>query len=298
MRALFKMVFAKSQFASHLPMFGAFTVKPSPRFSFGWCAAVIGALAAMPLAHGFADGARNPGRIRVAVYADEGVTKDRLPQLIDCLPDVDGFEVEKITAAQIRDGALTRVDVLIFPGGSASQQGKTLGNEGRESVRQFVDDGGGFIGICAGAYLASIEYPWSLGLLNAHVLDGEHWARGEGDVRLRISPAGRETLGANAESCTIHFENGPLLGPGHKKGIKPYELLAVFDSEIVENGAPKGVMKGAAAIARGSYGKGRVVCFSPHPEKTPGREPLLRAAVRWAAQQIAPADEQEVATER
>jgi hypothetical protein len=42
-------------------------------------------------------------------------------------------------------------------------------------------------------------------------------------------------------------------------------------------------MKGTTAIARGKFGKGRVVCFSPHPEKTPGREAFLRSAVRWAA---------------
>ena len=42
-------------------------------------------------------------------------------------------------------------------------------------------------------------------------------------------------------------------------------------------------MRGTTAIARGHFGKGRVLCFSPHPEKTPGREPFLQAAVRWAA---------------
>ena len=78
-------------------------------------------------------------------------------------------------------------------------------------------DGGGFVGICAGAYLASIEYPWSLGLLNAHVVDDEHWARGVGNVQLRISPIGQAALTADKEICTIHFENGPLLDPATRK---------------------------------------------------------------------------------
>ena len=62
----------------------------------------------------------------------------------------------------------------------------------------------------------------------------------------------------------------------------PY-ALASYATEMRKNDAPPGVMKGTTAIARGKFGKGRVVCFSPHPEKTPGRETFLQAAVEWAA---------------
>ena len=83
--------------------------------------------------------------------------------------------------------------------------------------------------------------------------------------------------------CTIHFENGPLLGPGEKDDIDDYEPLATYETEMRKNDAPPGVMKGTTAIARGKFGKGRVVCFGPHPEKTPGREPFLQSAVKWAS---------------
>src|SRR5262249_42314320 len=117
----------------------------------------------------------------------------------------------------------------------------------------------------------------------ARVIDGAHWARGMGKVQLRLSSNGEEALGCDKPACTIHYENGPLLGPGASKKVGNYELLATFDSELTENGAPAGVRTGTAAIVRGNYGKGRVVCFSPHPEKTPGREGFLQTAVRWAA---------------
>lgn len=61
-----------------------------------------------------------------------------------------------------------------------------------------------------------------------------------------------------------------------------YELLASYDTEMTQN-APAGTMKGTAAIARGKFGDGRVFCFSPHPEKTPGRAAFLQSAVRWVA---------------
>jgi glutamine amidotransferase-like uncharacterized protein len=222
--------------------------------------------------------------IRVALYADKGATIKSLPEVEKCLKKADGFAVARVLAKEIRSGALDGYDVIICPGGSGSGEGETLGDDGRNRVRAFVKRGGGYIGICAGAYLASIEYPWSIGLLNAHVLDRPHWDRGEGNVDLKVSSAGKTSLSTDIESCTFHYENGPLLGPGEKDDLPAYELLASYDTEITQN-APPGTMKGTAAIARGKYGEGRVVCFSPHPEKTPGREAFLQSAVRWAARQ-------------
>jgi hypothetical protein len=82
---------------------------------------------------------------------------------------------------------------------------------------------------------------------------------------------------------TVRYNQGPLLAPADKKGVPEYEPLASFETEVAENGAPRGVMKGTTAIARAEFGTGRVVCFSPHPEQTPGLKSLVRQAVRWAA---------------
>jgi glutamine amidotransferase-like uncharacterized protein len=224
-----------------------------------------------------------PKSIRIAIFADAGVTKAGVIQVERSLPEPQGFDTKPITAKQIRGGALKDFDVLIHGGGSASKQGETLGEDGRKAVKKFVDGGGGFIGICAGAYLASAQYKWSLGVLDAKVIDGAHWARGQGDVTLRLTSAGEKALQPEKETCTIHFENGPLLGPGKKDDIEDYEPLATFETEMRKNDAPPGIMKGTTAIARGKFGKGRVVCFSPHPEKTPGRETFLQSAVQWAA---------------
>jgi glutamine amidotransferase-like uncharacterized protein len=221
--------------------------------------------------------------IRVALYADEGAAIKGSPHISEALTAEKGFEMSIVSAERIRDGELDRVDVLIQPGGSGSKQAKTLGDDGCDREKKFVAEGGGFIGICAGAYLASANYPWSLGLLDAKVVDTAHWARGTGQVQLTITPAGRAALGADEEHCPIYYGQGPLLAPGEKDDIDDYELLATYETEIAKNGAPEGIMRGTTAIARGHFGKGRVLCFSPHPEKTPGREPLLQAAVRWVA---------------
>jgi hypothetical protein len=65
--------------------------------------------------------------------------------------------------------------------------------------------------------------------------------------------------------------------------LPDYRSLAAYESEIAENGAPRGVMIGTTAIAAADYGKGHVICFSPHPEKTAGLSGFIRASIRWTA---------------
>ena len=221
--------------------------------------------------------------IRIAVFSDAGVTKAGVKQVERCLPESEGFKVKSIDAEQIRDGDLKNFDVLIHGGGTASKQAETLGDKGRDAVKKFVSDGGGFIGICAGAYLASAEYKWSLGVLDAQVIDGAHWARGEGDVKLRLTSAGQKALQPDKENVHDPFRKRTSPRTRKKGRHRRLRTARTFASEMRKNDAPLGIMKGTTAIARGKFGKGRIVCFSPHPEKTPGRETFLQSAVRWAA---------------
>jgi glutamine amidotransferase-like uncharacterized protein len=232
----------------------------------------------------FSDEASKSRPIRVALYADAGAAKTGSPKVKASLPKEEGFELKLVSAEEIRNGALDDVDVLIQPGGSGSKQAYALGEEGRKRIKDFVSNGGGYIGICAGSYLASAYYSWSLNLLDARVVDSEHWARGTGEVTINLTPSGRKALETDKEQCVIYYGQGPLLAPAEKADINDYEQLASYETEIAKRGAPTGVMKGTTAIARAEYGKGRVECFSPHPEKTPGLEPFLQAAVRWAAE--------------
>ena len=73
-----------------------------------------------------------------------------------------------ISAADVQDElALRGFDVLVVPGGSAGQQAEELGPAGLGNIRQFVRRGGGYCGICAGAYLAMDGDGRWLGMLNA-----------------------------------------------------------------------------------------------------------------------------------
>jgi glutamine amidotransferase-like uncharacterized protein len=219
---------------------------------------------------------------RVAVYSDEGAGKSET-DLVKALKANPHLEVHRITAEQIRGGILKGMDVVIHPGGSGSKQGSQLGPGGRETVRSFVREGGGFIGVCAGAYLASADYDWSLHLLDAKVVDRQHLARGTGTVNVALSAEGRILLNHDSPTAEIYYGQGPLLAPANRPDIPDYKPLALYETEIAKKGAPSGVMKDTTAIASGEFGKGRVFCFSPHPEKTKGLEPFLDHAIAWTA---------------
>lgn len=227
--------------------------------------------------------------VHVAVFQGAGVGPSS-EDLLSTLEDSENIElaVRRISAEGIRAGELSEFDVLIHPGGSGSKQGKALGERGRESVVQFVRDGGGYLGVCGGAYLATNDYSWSLNLIDAKCVDRLHWARGAGSVNIQLSPAAATFFRRTGDRMEIHYGQGPLFGRPEwdDAGVPNYQSLAVYESEIAEKGAPKGVMKGTSAIVRARYGSGRVFCFSPHPELTEGLGHLVPMAVSWLAQVV------------
>lgn len=229
-----------------------------------------------------ADSASTNATIRVAVYHDKG-TGGSIRNLLEALALDPTFAVTEIKAEDIRAGALKNHDVVIHPGGSGGKQGRHLEEVGREQVRQFVAQGGGYVGFCAGAYLASNDYPWSLNLLDAQVLDKQHWARGTGPVRIQLSEAGTQLFGTSTNQINIYYGQGPLLAPKEDPEVPDYQELATYATEIAKKGAPEGVMRGTTAIATASFGQGKVFCFSPHPEMTPGLQSFVHRAVRWSA---------------
>ncbi|RCS53884.1 biofilm PGA synthesis protein PgaC [Bremerella cremea] len=243
-------------------------------------AVALVALAVPAVAH--AQKAAPAKTIRVAVYDHSNGDSGGWKNLKKILVPETGFETTMVTPQDIRDGVLKDYDVLIMPGGSGSKQSKMLEEKGRENVKNYVKSGGSYVGICAGSYLASSHYSWSLGILNAKVWDRSHWNRGTGNVELEFSSSGSEVLKAEKDEMECYYGQGPLLVPDNNPDLPGYEVLATYGTEIAKKGAPEGAMVGTHAIVRTKYGEGRVICFSPHPEKDGGPNALMIEGVRWA----------------
>lgn len=68
-----------------------------------------------------------------------------------------------VRSEDIKNGVLKNYTALFVPGGWASNKIKTLGDKGTEAIRDFVKNGGNYIGFCGGAGLATLD---GIGLLN------------------------------------------------------------------------------------------------------------------------------------
>jgi hypothetical protein len=176
------------------------------------------------------------------------------------------FCTEVITATQLctNNGDYLResFDVVVVPGGSSSQYGEKLGPEGLTFIREFVRAGGGYVGICAGAFLATSGFnpEHSLGLLDlelrvhhsaASSISTPSWATGRGMVNIRFTDEGTKLFGGwesesptrrtkkgtvdekpeSVDTVSIRYSNGPLfqVDDSLPNGLL---LLAIFDSEI------------------------------------------------------------------
>lgn len=246
------------------------------------------------LARSVATTDEGPWRVRVAIFdagLDNGSTTRKLTRIVDA---ESRFSWKFISSADVQAEALDEFDVVVVPGGSGSEQATILGKDGKRSVREFVKGGGGYVGICGGAFLATAKYDWSLALVNAKTLTGEIEVpgigsrsvamRGAGTVKVELTDAGKKVFGSYSSFLNMKYGGGPILSPAGMANLPEYVSLAVFRTEVWEYEAQRGTMINTSAIIAGRFGKGHVILFSPHPEMTQGLEPLVRRAIMATGQ--------------
>ena len=258
-------------------------------------------------------------QLRVALYDDLGgsstkraVTNCRgAADLEACLRGAAGrvgeFKTHRLTGRDIAEGALKegRYDILVQPGGEGVAQGKQLGESGMQAIRDFVSDGHGYIGICAGANLASSDpnyMPHALGLLASRSIDTQPSypqvknLRGVGTADIVFTPLGKQVFDTEVHGvANVVYANGPILARDDSNTTDPlrssFEVLATYETEVRTTAYARQLahlgedhdMIGKPAVIAAPYGSGRVLCMSPHPEKPQGANWMIRSAVRWTA---------------
>jgi glutamine amidotransferase-like uncharacterized protein len=227
------------------------------------------------------EAAETPKTLRIALYDGPGSAGKGVPRMTELLSNRPEFQLTLVPPADFSTVQHSRYDVVIFTGGSGSGQSKGIREEGLKTVQSFVQSGGGYVGICAGAYLACSGFSWGAKVLDAKTVSPK-WRRGVANVKIQLTDEGRAILGSITSETDVKYANGPILTPFGDANLPDYRPLAIFTTEVSENETPVGVMKGSPAIAAGAFGKGRVIAISPHPEQTPGLDELVRNAVRWA----------------
>lgn len=238
------------------------------------------------------------GVLRVALYDDLGARN----RTAACHPvwvrqtmrDLKDLDVSLISAEDIRQGALEgQFDVLIMGGGSSRTEAATLGEVGRNRVKQFVESGGGYVGVCAGAFLAA-QNSYGLGILPAR---SKPTGAG-GLATLKLPEEVRGWSGLPAADLNVAFHGGPILVLNDDAQKHDARVWATFAADVKVEGkgaseeddaAPANAkpaktipLAATPAVLSANYGKGRVVVLGPHPERAPGPQPLFWTAIRFA----------------
>ena len=221
--------------------------------------------------------------IKVGVFDGHGGAQTCVWEAVESIKIDKGMAVRLITTSDIANGCLDSLDAIIIPGGGGSRQYLNLGHENQQRIRSFISNGGGAVGICAGAYLFSNTPDYACFAINgAQAIDIEHDNRGHGLAKFTLSDEGKSIfpeLAALDTNYVVYYE-GPVFV--NAPDSINYTSFATMESDVhEEGGAPANMTNAKPFFIGNSYGKGRVFSSIAHPEATPGMRWLIPRMVRW-----------------
>ncbi|MBL3285010.1 putative biotin-protein ligase domain protein [Rickettsiales endosymbiont of Paramecium tredecaurelia] len=203
----------------------------------------------------------------IYIYQDEGVSQESLNQITSAFIKLTPKrQIKNINAKQLQKGFWTRDAVLfVMPGGADLPYAKHLNGRGNRVIKQYVADGGAFLGICAGAYYGSAYVKFDEGGL-LEVLGKRELSFFQGDA---IGPvlakydyqtqsgsraAVIHTILPNIAKATVFYNGG-----GFFKDAQQYpntEVIATYTNHL-------------PAIVLIKYNKGKVLLSGVHFEYDP-----------------------------
>lgn len=184
---------------------------------------------------------------------------------------VPGYHFSYATSTTITSAKLAGYDVLAMPGGSDGSYYVSSSSISGTAIKSFVSNGGGYLGICAGAYsgvkaVSGYYNGWGVA---PHVMATRPWV--EGNVPILIEAAGEELFGYGGIITMAHY-NGPAM---YASGGDMVTFATYADNSCYS--------QGLGAIVGDFYGLGRSVIVGPHPELDPKYPDILANLVVWAA---------------
>ena len=221
-----------------------------------------------------------PPSTKVGVFVGDGPRANGMAEYLRLIEDSPDLDLTLLDADDIRSGGLDRVELLVMPGGDSKTEKRDLGKKGAERIREFLRNGGGYIGSCAGCCLLMDEVmdpERGIGIIPYH----RTGSKGGFMMPVRVNEKGAAALGVEAKSYTVRYHGGPVLEPSTNAiADASFEIWGTYEEDFGKPGA-KPEMKGRGAMVGGTYGKGRVFAFTVHPENFPGTRELVRGAFRY-----------------
>lgn len=229
-------------------------------------------------------------KLEVGVFAGHGGAQTCVEETYASLQMDRSINPHYIYSRDIALGALDRLDVLILPGGGGSTEYLNWGALGAEKIQRFVREGGGVLGICAGAYELTDTPDYAcLRMSGAKAIDIEHDTRGLAMAKVTLTPEGRALFPelADRDTIFIQYYEGPVLVPADDTDIT-YTSLGTMESDVCEYDVPCGVTAGKPFMITGAYGKGKTLSVIGHPENTGGMQWFIPRMVHHVAPREVP----------
>ncbi|HEC76063.1 MAG TPA: hypothetical protein ENI33_02245 [Thermoplasmatales archaeon] len=206
------------------------------------------------------------------------------------------MELKRIDFKDVINESLKNYDVLII-GASGRQYFHGLIPKWKEEVKKFIENGGGYVGICGGANIASMGYEKphtlldfiiniaSLRIVDAYINDDQNeewqylWKEG-GRANIAIkNEIVKNDIFAGMKERYITYGGGPgLYKMNDAKGLakyveEPSDVAPLhywtWTGKWIPYKTIKTDIKGYYSSAETTYGKGKVVIFGGHPEIPP-----------------------------
>lgn len=177
------------------------------------------------------------------------------------------------TSDKINKQILSSYDVLIMPGTDTGYDYDYINSESvnADAIKNFIYEGNGFVGICAGAYSGvNSTNDWIQGWgIAPHVTAIQ--ALNEANLTIQLTSDGKQLLGYDSQQEISHIY-GPAMYTSDGNAI----VFAVYSDNSTG-------YEGYAAIVGDYYGHGRTVLSGVHPELDPKHPKMLAYLLLWAA---------------
>ena len=209
-----------------------------------------------------------------------------VPYIVSSLEDA-GWTVHTLEAQDLAAELDARYRLMVYPGSSDPIYDLLWDSSLDDTIRAFVGEGGGFIGICGGALVGGDTMVYdhgvtvgTVGLLPASAQQRSDWYSHYTGNTERFDwevVQGHQILPmlAQGETTEITYAGGPAFETDEES------LVLLRFTQDLDPGLTDHQVTGQAALLAGSYLDGRVVLSSPHPEYS--RQDLLQAWASWVA---------------
>ena len=201
-------------------------------------------------------------KIKTGFYIDLGSRGNGVLELARLLSYTPQLELRLLTGEDLRKGALKEIELLVMPGGSSKLQMRSMAPEGVKALREFVQNGGSYVGICAGFHITLNRKERAALLPYTYIPEA---VGAKGHVFIDLSPEGGDILNVKSGRYRVVYSRGPVAREGAwDKGS--CQTLARYKSSVGPVNRPGKSFFNTPALICGTFGKGKVIATSFHPE--------------------------------